>query len=166
MTSFTARCFTTSNHLDSTLTQCLVSPPRRTQMPRVLLVELTLCKETDDKVRWDALIDDAKFSLYIPKWRVPSPWPNQIRVSIAPIEDDAGISASHISQERQSGSPSVVRTRIDAIVEKKSFHTKTVRYDPVGIPHDWEIGSPYIPHSLTHDKANKLRLFVEWIDLE
>lgn len=134
------------------------------QSPPVELTLLDVCKETDNKVRWDAFIDDAKFELYIPKWRVPTPWPKAIRVTIMPNSDDADFSASRIPHEQLSGDPSVVKTPIDAIVQKTRCQTKTVRYDPFGDPNDWEIGSPYIPYSLTHDGASRLRLSVEWIE--
>ena len=130
--------------------------------PPVELTLLEVYKETDNKVRWDAPIDDTNFELYIPKWRVPLPWPRRIRVTISPISHDSDFAASRMTPVQCSDDPSLVRTPIDAIIKKNRCHTKTVRYDPVDDSHDWEIGSPYIPYSLTHDEANKLRLSVEW----
>lgn len=46
------------------------------------MVLLDAAKQTANKVRWDADIDGTRFSLYIPKWRVPVPWPELIRVTI------------------------------------------------------------------------------------
>ena len=41
-------------------------------------------KETDRKLRWATYVeeDETEFKLYIPKWRVPRPWPAVIRVSV------------------------------------------------------------------------------------
>jgi hypothetical protein len=32
-------------------------------------------KTTDNKLRWQADVEGVNFKLYIPKWRVPRPWP-------------------------------------------------------------------------------------------
>lgn len=130
-------------------------------------VKMTLFKtynETDNKVRWDAIIGDAVFQLYIPKWRVPSPWPKKISVTISIISDDSEITTSRITPDQCADDSMFAKTAINAIVQKNCDHTMTVRYDPVGHPADWEIGSPYIPYSLTHNEANKLRLTVKWDD--
>ena len=53
-------------------------------IPNVLL-EMELfdaAKETERKLRWDVDVEGTLFSLYIPKWRVPVPWPSRIFVSI------------------------------------------------------------------------------------
>ena len=34
-------------------------------------------KQTDLKLRWDSYVDRVLFELYIPKWRVPRPWPKE-----------------------------------------------------------------------------------------
>lgn len=47
--------------------------------------EITLMnpsKETDNKLRWMADVEGAPFALYIPKWRVPEPWPVQVIVAV------------------------------------------------------------------------------------
>jgi len=44
-------------------------------------------KETDLKLRWEADVEGVAFKLYIPKWRVPRPWPTRILVRISDIGD-------------------------------------------------------------------------------
>ena len=51
------------------------------------MIELALLKpskETENKLRWSTHVeqDDTDFQLYIPKWRVPEPWPGRIIVYI------------------------------------------------------------------------------------
>ena len=42
-------------------------------------------------------------------------------------------------------------------------HTQTVRFDPVGEPENWEIGSPYIPETILPDAAiTELIIEIEW----
>jgi len=50
------------------------------------MVLLESRKETENKLRWDAQLTDAVFSLYIPKEQVPDPWPGRIRVRVEPLE--------------------------------------------------------------------------------
>ena len=67
-----------------------------------VLIEMTrleAAKETDNKLRWDVDIDDTRFSLYIPKWRVPQPWPSRIWVD----GGDGGVWSSLEDLERLPG---------------------------------------------------------------
>ena len=48
-----------------------------------MLHQMQPSKETDNKLRWEAC--DQDFKLYIPKWRVPQPWPIRIVVR---LDDD------------------------------------------------------------------------------
>lgn len=45
---------------------------------------MELKKETDNKIRWDKVIDNTPFELYIPKWIVPNPKPREIEIEILP----------------------------------------------------------------------------------
>ena len=54
------------------------------RVERMADVWMALDKETDNKVRWTADVDGVTFSLYVPKWRVPEPWPSRIRVTVVP----------------------------------------------------------------------------------
>jgi hypothetical protein len=46
------------------------------------MIEMALLKpskETENKLRWSTYMNDgSKFHLYVPKWRVPEPWPGRI----------------------------------------------------------------------------------------
>ncbi len=39
-------------------------------------------KETENKLRWDAMVEDTPFEFYIPKWRVPYPIPQFLKVTL------------------------------------------------------------------------------------
>ncbi len=119
-------------------------------------------KETENKVRWDAMFDDAPFELYIFKWRVPEPWPSKIRVEVVPITPEQSHS-DHVTPDEAKGSPTLRSKHIIADVVMKAEHTKTIQYCPEGNNKDWEIGEPYIPIPLTHDKARRLRICVKWV---
>ncbi|HOD45335.1 MAG TPA: hypothetical protein PKL21_10680 [Anaerolineaceae bacterium] len=112
-------------------------------------------KETDNKLRWQIPVDDTVFAFYIPKWRVPTPWPARIRVI---IDDDYINSKKVPDNHRHPDYP------IKAIVKLTSLHTKTCRYTPSGDnPKDWEIGEPYIPYSLIPlPPPNTLYIEVRW----
>jgi hypothetical protein len=121
----------------------------------------TSAKETDNKLRWDFIHDDTKFSLYIPKWRVPEPWPSTIYVGIMERRED-GEDSPNMSASDVSDDPSIRSEPIVAMVTKYSEHTKTIRYQPVGSPDSWEVGEPYVPTSLTHNESESLRVIVCW----
>jgi hypothetical protein len=117
-------------------------------------------KETENKLRWSTHIssDDTDFQIYIPKWRVPEPWPGRILVSI----------------DRFTGSPDdfedyptikSFEEPIEVILKPIMDHTRTVRFAPLGEPKKWPTGEPYIPFSLIPPDSDFLRLHVEW-DLE
>jgi len=116
-------------------------------------------KETENKLRWDCNVDGTRFSLYIPKWRVPEPWPKVIAVQTVrrrvECTDDANITPEDVAMD-----PSIRLEPIVATVKKVSVHSKTVRYDPTA--NVWEIGSPYVPDSMTADSAERLRVIVNW----
>lgn len=118
-------------------------------------------KETDNKLRWDTNIDGVKFSLYIPKWRVPSLWPGKICVTITPRRMDSD-DLPNLTLAQIRAEPSCALEPIVTTAQKISPHTNTLRYDPVGDPASWEIGSPYIPYSLTYDEVDRVRLIVQW----
>jgi len=118
-------------------------------------------KETENKRRWDVMVEDAKFSLYIPKWRIPEPPPKTIAVLLVPgqLPPDHGLS---MAPDRAFDSPELRRKPIVATISRTREHTKTLRYDPLGDSELWEIGSPYIPFSLTFDQSLVITLVVFW----
>ena len=114
-------------------------------------------KKTDNKLRWARFIDEDKneFKLYIPKWRVPEPWPARIRVSIT-----AANSGSTPARPKDSINP------IDPIRLRIIRHTtkvRSVRFTLPGKPDSWELGEPYIPYSLLPSPDVKvLDIEVHW----
>ena len=118
-------------------------------------------KETEGKIRWDAVVDDAKFELYIPKWRVPETWPSKIYVTIERENPLKKYRRSYIKIDYEN-SNSLRTNPIVSYVERFEEHTETLRYRPLGNSSEWEIGEPYIPYSLTYDCADRLKLTVEW----
>ncbi len=122
------------------------------------MVLLESRKETENKLRWDAQLTDAVFSLYIPKEQVPDPWPGPIRVMVEALEG---------RRPERSREPRSIKTQpIEAIVEQFEEKTKTVRYRPQGDPSDWEIGEPYVPFEVLESLSTQippiLRLVVQW----
>jgi hypothetical protein len=81
------------------------------------MVLLESRKETENKLRWDAQLTDAAFSLYIPKEQVPDPWPGRIRVRVEALEGRRpGLAPNRVptrrSQSRRSWSGSNRRQRL------------------------------------------------------
>ena len=107
-------------------------------------VELIAAKETDNKLRWDTDIDGAPFELYVPKWRVPRPWPGRVyvRVFSGKSPDDV-LRDTHIRDVTQTTQRPIV-----AELQLTSKHQLTVRYTPLGDNQAWQIGEPYIPYQL------------------
>ena len=123
---------------------------------------LAYYKETDNKCRWDALVDDTPFELYIPKWRIPYPVPGKVLIRIFTNKKNVPFSKTYTPDDVLEN-PDVRKEPIFAEVEFTREHTKTFRYDPIGDNRKWEIGSPYIPKSvLESEKIEKLYLNVEW----
>lgn len=119
-------------------------------------------KETDNKHRWDAFVDDTVFELYVPKWRIPDPVPGKILIRIFTDKNKASSSRTYTPSD-VSDDPEIREKTIFAEICFTREHTKTFRYDPIGEKNKWEIGSPYIPKSvLEYEKIDRLYLSVEW----
>jgi len=126
------------------------------------MIEMALleeAKETDNKVRWDADIDGTRFELYIPKWRVPEPWPRLIRVTIEPHTQQHPRS---LSLATASEAPESRKEPIVTHLRKYREQTQTIRYRSEGDPSAWEIGEPYIPIPMTYGEAERLTITVKW----
>ena len=120
-------------------------------------------KETENKYRWDTDVDGVRFSMYIPKWRVPEPYPNKIGIRIY-LEDEIQFYGNEYVRKDYENDDNLKFQDIIAKVEKKYYCTKTVRFDPVGVPKTWEIGSPYIPIELMPFRdINSLIISVKWM---
>ena len=120
--------------------------------------EITLMdpsKETENKLRWWADVEGVAFKLYIPKRRVPKPWPLRVHVTVSehPADRDKAIAAGAGNLEEP----------IVCVVRKVAEHTETVRYCPLGDPRAWDLGEPYIPLALLPANPPRLlHLEVRW----
>jgi hypothetical protein len=123
------------------------------------VVWLALDKETDNKVRWMVDVDGVRFSLYVPKWRVPEPWPRRVRVSIQPDSTEV---LPTLSRSAVAETPTSRRRPISARVAFVEDKTETIRYAPVDPSPDEELGNPYIPKALTRGGADRLVVSVAW----
>ncbi len=125
------------------------------------MYEITLMdpsKVTEKKLRWIADINGAPFELYIPKRRVPEPWPVQIIVTVT---DDFRRPHVNFHSNQDRSKP------IQAIITKVVKHTRTVRYRPHGDNNEWEIGEPYIPKEILEAISpssipERLQIEVRW----
>ena len=125
---------------------------------------LEYAKDSGNKFRWDVMVGDTKFALYIPQWRVPEPRPSKIRVDIVQIAEDQ-INSDHVPYEDRDNHALVSKGIIaDVSLDEGVAPTKTIRYCPEGDnDKDWEIGKPYIQDALTYDKAERLQIRVKWL---
>lgn len=133
-------------------------------MVKDALLEMTrfdCAKETENQLRWDAEVELTCFSLYIPKWRVPQPWPSRIWVSVTQRRSSSE-ELANLSAEAVVADSSLTHEPLVATVAKVKEHSKTIRYRPLGNDKLWEIGQPYVPIPLTHGGAERLRLIVLW----
>jgi hypothetical protein len=115
------------------------------------MAEVTLMlrsKETDNKQRWAADVNGVEFKLYIPKHRIPDPFPPSIVVRISPV---TGAEPSSVPDPDQP---------IRCVVARVCEHTQTVRYCPLGDAKGWQIGEPYIPFGMLPESP-PLYLLVE-----
>ena len=128
-------------------------------MIEMLLLEST--KETEKKLRWGKEIGDTIFSLYIPKWRVPKPWPGKIYVDIESVESPK--IRQYYTRAEIERKKELIKKPISSTIHSFEEHTKTLRYQPFGDKNDWEIGEPYIPYELTHASAEYLKLTINWV---
>ena len=124
------------------------------------MIEMALgpSKETDKKFRWSTRVekDNAPFHLYIPKWRVPEPWPGRIFVGIESFSGDpSGFSQSRCDLDN-------LDNPIKVLVKPIEDHTRTVKYAPVGDKEGWQTGYPYIPDSLIPSDSHFLIIEVKW----
>ena len=119
-------------------------------------------KQTDNKLRWQADVDGVNFKLYIPKWRVPRPWPSRITVCISDVEPHVDRETSPFTVTNSPLEP-LLEQPIVAIADRVSDHTQTARFAPRGDPKEWQIGEPYIPYSLLPDSSVRtVHIEVRW----
>jgi len=126
-------------------------------------ISLDAKKQTVNTLRWDAWVEEDKayFEFYIPKSRVPEPWPGRIFVGIAPFSGDpSDFTQSPCDLDNLDNPIKVLVKRIE-----DEYHAKTIHCAPLGDEEDWQIGHPYIPKSLIPPDSNYLIIEVKW-DLE
>jgi hypothetical protein len=117
--------------------------------------------DTGKKLRWQGEVNDESFTLYIPKWRIPTPWPKQIVVAVSTMPLD--IHEISVPTQGEEAEPLDSRLPIITMVDLEYRCKHSVRYRPVGDPKTWEIGTPYIPNSLLPaDIPHRLQLEVRW----
>lgn len=129
--------------------------------PLLEMSRMEAAKETDNKLRWDAEVEGVSFSLYIPKWRIPDPWPSRIWVDIFPRRA-AGDDLPNLTRADTERDSTLRHEPIIATVEYFKDHGNAIRYQSTGDPKAWEIGEPYIPLALTGGGSRRLRLIVLW----
>jgi len=89
-------------------------------------IELTSHHQTDNKLVWSARVKNASLTLYIPKWRVPEPWPGKITVFLTDdLSSWNGYTPLKIRQVLDS--PSLAERKIIAPVFYTRSHTETFR---------------------------------------
>jgi hypothetical protein len=125
----------------------------------------TFKKETDNKYRWDYMEGNAPLEIYIPKWRVPAPYPQRIFVQIFEPEDShCPIMTLHSKKEVDANQRLRLEPITAEVIYKEEDHTRVFRYDPVLEGNNArEIGSPYIPKTLLDDPPQtRMVIVVNW----
>ncbi|MBC7853692.1 MAG: hypothetical protein IAF94_09675 [Pirellulaceae bacterium] len=119
-------------------------------------VFLTGSHETQNKLVWQTKVDNTSFDIYVPKWRVPRPWPGRIFVQLG-----TEFEMQHMLRlSNPCGAP-------DPIVAKCILAGHSAK-KPIFAPSDpnpdrWEIGSTYLPYSwLPPDVESELVVYVAW----
>ena len=119
-------------------------------------------KTTENKYRWDAIVDDTQFEFYIPKWRIPFPVTEKILINIYTDKKNVKFLKT-FTPEKIGSNEHLKKEPIFSELEYKNEHTKTYRYDPIGNNKNWEIGNPYIPKSFFENKIiDHVYINVEW----
>jgi len=124
----------------------------------------TFRKETENKYRWDYMEGKAPLEIYIPKWRVPAIYPQQIFVKIFDSNDSHCPDITLHNKKEVKANPRLRLVPITAEVTYKDDMTLTARYDPIFEDNDVrEIGSPYIPFVLLGGSRPKLLVIeINW----
>jgi len=93
-------------------------------------ISLDAKKQTVTTLRWDAWAEEDKayFEFYIPKSRVPEPWPGRIFVGIDQFSGDPSDFAQSPCDLDNLDNP--IKVSVKPIEDE--YHTKTVRYRQLG----------------------------------
>lgn len=123
-------------------------------------VFLTSSHETQNKLAWRTKVDNASFDIYVPKWRVPHPWPGRIFAQLG-----TKFEMKHLDQGSHSHPNRIIAPNpIVAKCIRVGHSTKKPIFAPADPNTDhWEIGSTYVPYSLLPmDAGTELVVFVAW----
>jgi hypothetical protein len=124
-------------------------------------IDLWSSDDTGGKLVWSAGTSNARFYFYIPKWRVPEPWPALVHVHITDNLTEW--------EKYEPLTPTVAQKKAELLerpilakIGYSELHKETFRYDPFGVQ-EVEIGSPYIPMFLLPFEPPKVLLVrVQW----
>jgi hypothetical protein len=120
---------------------------------------------TDNKYRWKTMVGIAPLVIYIPKWRVPDPYPQRISLQFFEPKDSRYPNVTIHDKKEIKAKPWLRLDRINAEVTlTDETHKLVVRYDPVLVGNDArEIGSPYIPKTLLYKPPQtRLVIIINW----
>jgi hypothetical protein len=116
-------------------------------------------KETPNKLRWVASPPHQDFKIYVPKWRVPEPWPRRVTVSIDAVDIRRGTPLSKRDSRQQ---PSLRWHPVQVVMVIDEYHERSIRYAQEGDEDSWEVSHTYIPYALTEGQSEKIVLTVSW----
>lgn len=125
-------------------------------------IQLWSADDTGGTLVWSASTSNARFYLYMPKWRVPEPWPALITVRITDNLTEWE-KYEPLTPTAAQKNPERLERPIFAKIGYPKPHTETFRYDPFDVQDEAEIGSPYIPMSLLpFEPPEVLLIQVRW----
>jgi len=133
----------------------------------MITITLYAKKKTPFYLRWDdvAKRDGALFELYIPKGRVPQPWPARIIVSMDSFTGDPSDFTQSPYDLDNLNNP--IKVLVERVVDEN--YSNPVKYTPIGEDKVRQIGEPFIPKSILTSEfpsiPDKLIIDVNW-DLE
>ena len=121
-------------------------------------------KDTTNWYRWDAKVDedDTLLEIYLPKWRVPDPYPLRISMEIhEPSEYRRPIVP--LNREEALANPRLRRAPITAEVTFTKDRSPKAEYGPVLDDDVREIGDLFIPKTLLAGLTPKrLVIVINW----
>jgi hypothetical protein len=99
-------------------------------------------------------------NLYIEKWRVPTPTPKTLDISVR-FKDEYEIQTI-VTRKDLRQFPEKVDEPIIEFVYRVSGHTKTIRYDSDG--YDKSFNTIYLPKFMVEDhlEQNKVQVIIDW----
>ena len=122
----------------------------------------TYSKSTEGMHRWDAMIGHAPLEIYIPRWRVPDPYPSHISVEIFEWAEYLQ-SINYLYQEELLANPELSHNSIVTRVTFNKDCSLTAKYKTDLNNDVREIGDPFIPKTLLSTLPPKrLVIVINW----